>query len=412
MGIWMSELVLSPPQFNIISSNKRFKVAVAGRRFGKTYAAIASLLVGAGEPDTINWFVAPTYRQAKQIAWRMLKRLTPATWAGKANETDLTLRFPWGSEISLRGADKPDSLKGVSLNSVVLDEYALMDGSAWEEVFRPALADKQGSALFIGTPKGYNHFYDLWVTAATRGESWGAWSYTTAQGGNVTEEELAAAKAEMDERIFRQEFMASFEVLSGRVYYNFSRDTHISHSIADVEPAELRVGMDFNINPMSAVLAVIVAGQLHVFDTIEIPNGNTEIMSKELLRRYPNRTIVVYPDPSGSRRVTSAPVGRTDFSILRDHGFTVISPKSAPLVVDRVNEVNALFRNKDGQARCFVSPRAKPLIKALEGLTYKEGTNFPDKTTGLDHMADALGYLIHSEFPMSCNLAFSQHFPL
>lgn len=391
------KIKLSGPQHSIMRSKKRFRVVVAGRRFGKTFLAIGYLLERAAIPGTTNWLVAPTYRQAKQIAWKMLRRLCPPTWKYTANESDLTLTFPWGSEISLRGADNPDSLRGVALHSVVLDEYADMDSSAWPEVLRPALADTKGSALFIGTPKGYNHFYDLWSAAHER-EDWGAWSYTTEEGGNVDPEEIAAARAELDERTFRQEFMASFETLSGRVYRAFER----AQNVADVTDngTDLLIGMDFNVDPMSAVVGVRCADQLHILDEIEIPNGNTEIMSAEINRRYGGRRIQVFPDPSGQGRRTAAPVGVTDHAILRSAGFQVIAPKQAPLVVDRINETNGLMRNANGVVRCFIHPRCKRLIRCLEGLTYKEGTSVPDKSLGLDHLPDALGYLIHSEFPI------------
>ena len=396
----MSDRVrLSRPQGKVYRSRKRFRVVCAGRRFGKTFLAVNYLLEGAEEPNTVNWYVAPTYRQAKQIAWKMLKQLTPSDWVSTWNETDLTAHLVNGSEISLRGADNPDSLRGVSLNRVVLDEYADMTSEAWTEVLRPALADKQGGALFIGTPKGFNHFYDLWTEAHTR-ENWAAWKFTTADGGNVPLSEIESARAELDDRTFRQEFCASFETMAGRVYQNFERAANVRDDIQDVPSLPLMVGMDFNICPMSAVLAVRPAGQLHVFGEIEINNGNTELMAAEIKRRYPSRVVKVYPDPSGNARKSSAPVGQTDFAILRAAGFQVIAPASAPLVVDRINETNAMFRNAAGEARGFVSPKAKTLIRCLEGLTWKAGTSAPDKGLGLDHMPDALGYLIHSEFPI------------
>ena len=395
---------LSSPQARVYRSTARFKVVCAGRRFGKTFLAINYLLNKAETKGTINWYVAPTYRQAKQIAWKMLKRLTPADWVESWNETDLTAHLHNGAEISLRGADNPDALRGVSLNSAVLDEYADMSPDVWNEVLRPALADSQGGALFIGTPKGFNHFHDLWVLAHER-IGWQAWGFTTAEGGNVTPSEIEAARAELDERTFRQEFMASFETLAGRIYQTFERSIHVRSDIVDVPSLPLMVGLDFNVNPMSACLSVKPGGQLHTFGEIEIPNGNTELMVAEIQRRFPARPVLVYPDPSGNARKTSAPVGQTDFSLIKAAGFKIIAPQAAPLVVDRINEVNALFRNAAGDARGFVHPSCKMLIKGLEGMTWKEGTSAPDKSLGLDHMTDAFGYLVHSEFPLVLRIA-------
>lgn len=399
----VAHIRLSDPQMDVLESPARFKVICAGRRFGKTYLAISYLLsqVKKGR-DKSHWYVAPTYRQAKQIAWKQLKRLMPKGWAVSWNESDLTVHIINGCEISLRGADNPDSLRGVSLASAVLDEYADMPSMAWSEVLRPALADQQGGALFIGTPKGYNHFYDLWTAAQSR-EGWAAWSFTTADGGNVALEEIESAKAELDERTFKQEFLARFETLSGRVFQAFERSDNVKEVYDN--GADLYIGMDFNVDPMSAVVGVKVGEQLHIFAELEIPNGNTELMAQELKRRYPSRRAMVFPDPSGQGRRTSSPIGVTDHALLRSAGFIVVAPKQAPLVVDRVNEMNALFKNADGVRRCFVSPRCPKLIRCLEGLTYKDGTSVPDKSLGLDHLPDALGYLIHSEFPIIRKIA-------
>ncbi len=408
----MTGITLTKPQAKVFRSAARFRVVCAGRRFGKTYLALSYLLYQAMKsPGTMNWYIAPTYRQAKQIAWKMLKRLMPVGQVKTWNETDLTANLRNDSEISLRGADNPDSLRGVSLNSAVLDEYADMCADAWFEVLRPALADRQGGALFIGTPKGFNHFHDLWTLAHDRPD-WEAWSFTTADGGNVAVSEIEAARAELDERTFRQEFMASFETLAGRVYQAFERSVHVRADIMDVPSLPLLVGLDFNVNPMSAVLSVKPGGQLHTFGEVEIHNGNTELMVAEIRRRYPSRPVQVYPDPSGNARKTSAPVGQTDFSLIKAAGFRVIAPLAAPLVVDRINEVNAVFRNASGEVRAFIHPACKMLIKGMEGLTWKEGTSAPDKSLGLDHMCDAYGYLVHSEFPLISRTATTRELRL
>lgn len=334
----------------------------------------------------------------------MLRGFLPPEAVASRNETDLSLTLINGSIISLRGADNYDSLRGVGLDALVLDEYADMAAEVWTEVLRPALSDKLGSALFIGTPAGFNHLYDLWIEADSKPD-WKAWQFTTADGGNVPPEELEAARLDLDERTYNQEYLASFESLTGRVYYEFDRHLNVSADLIDTG-AELLVGMDFNIAPMSAVIGVKAGSdQLHILDEIVIMNGNTELMCDAINQRYPNRRVLVYPDPSGRARKTSSPVGQTDFSILAAHGFRVLSPPSAPLVVDRNNEVNAMFKNARGERRLFVHPRCKTLIKCLDGLTYKEDTSQPDKTLGLDHLPDALGYLVHYEFPIAGKLS-------
>ena len=148
---------LSTAQQEIADDNHRFRVVVAGRRFGKTHLAIRELCYYGRIPDREVWYIAPTYRQAKQIVWRKLKhRLQDLRWIKKINESELSIILKNGSTIALKGADNADSLRGVGLDFMVMDEFADIDPEAWYETLRPTLSDKQGGALFIGTPKGLN----------------------------------------------------------------------------------------------------------------------------------------------------------------------------------------------------------------------------------------------------------------
>lgn len=189
---------------------------------------------------------------------------------------------------------------------------------------------------------------------------------------------------------------------NGRVYSSFKNrpypDGNLDESVEDTK-GELLVGMDFNVNPMSAVVGVRAVDELLVLDAIEIQTSNTEEMAAELRRRYPNRRVIVCPDPAGKQRKTSAPVGQTDFTILQRHGFTVRSPNAAPPVVDRINNAQAMYLDATtGRRRVRIHPRATPLLTALANLTYKEGTSQPDKRSGFDHLCDAMDYLLWQEF--------------
>lgn len=395
-------LRMTAPQMRILRSPKRFVAVVAGRRFGKTHLAAVKIFVKAvNVPQSVSWYLAPTFAMAKDIMWPKLKEIIHPGYVLAQDQTELTLRLLNGSVIGCRSADNPDRLRGPGLDLVVFDEAAYMQKGVWD-VVRPALADKCGEALFISTPSGFNWFYDL-VTAARADAAWDVFEYTTADGGNVSPEEIEAARASMDERIFRQEFLASFESLAGRVYYAFDRKKHV-RKLEDNRDLPLLVGLDFNINPMSAVFAVKCGGQIHVFDECEIPSGNTEDMVRHIQRRFSGRKVRVYPDPTGNARKTSAPVGQTDFTILRKAGFQVLAPAHPYMVADKINTVNAAFQNANGEARLFIDPKCYSLCKALEGLTYRQGTSEPDKSSGLDHITDALGYLVLYEMPISARL--------
>src|SRR5229473_960497 len=192
-------------QWRVFRHVARFRVLAAGRRFGKTYLALTELCRAAWGPGRAVWYVAPTYKQAKRITWAPLKQMTRAYWAAKPNESDLRIELISGGSIALRGADNYDALRGDGLDFIVLDEYASMAPQAWSEVLRPALSDRRGRALFIGTPKGFNHFYDLFQNAGSQPD-WAAFQFTTEQGGNVAREELEGAARELDERTYPRSF--------------------------------------------------------------------------------------------------------------------------------------------------------------------------------------------------------------
>ena len=179
-----ADLSLRFAQGEVFQSRDRFRVLVAGRRFGKSYLSCIELLRGAIEkPGETYFYCAPTYRMAKDIAWKTLKQLVPKVWVKSKNESDLKIELVNGSMIELKGTENAMALRGRSLSGCVLDEAAFMDSGVWFEVLRPALADKQGWALFISTPEGTaSWFYDLWCFAGEDDNDWKRWSYTTIEG--------------------------------------------------------------------------------------------------------------------------------------------------------------------------------------------------------------------------------------
>jgi hypothetical protein len=367
-------LKLRHAQGEVFNSDKRFRVLVAGRRFGKSYLSCIELLKAAIEkPGEVYFYCAPTYRMAKDIAWKVMKQLVPQPWIKQKNESDLKIELINGSTIELKGTENAMALRGRSLAGVVMDEAAFMDAGVWFEVIRPALADKQGWALFISTPEGTaSWFYDLWcyVEEDETGD-WARWSYTTIQGGNVPPEEVEAARAQLDPRTFRQEFEASFENLSGLVAINFSEE-NINKTIEDIPQLPLFIGLDFNVDNMSAVFGVRVGDDLHVFD--------------ELIM---------------------AGVGLTDHAILRKSGLKVSTPKSPWKIRDKVNCVNTAILDGTGTRRLYIHPRCKETIKSLRTLVYDDN-GLPNKKLGVDHCFDALGYLCLQKFNLNKGIKIGQ----
>jgi hypothetical protein len=392
-------MALSPAQQTIVKSLSRFRVVIAGRRFGKTHISIREICKHAKEPNKEVWYIAPSYKMAKQIVWKKLKnRLNDLNWVAKINETELTLHLKNGSVISLKGADNYDSLRGVGLDFIVLDEFADISPDAWYETLRPTLSDKQGRALFIGTPKGIGNWsYEIYQNSQNS-QDWESFTYTTLEGGRVPQSEIEAARRDLDERTFRQEYMASFETFSGRIYYGFDRALNVV-KYEGTTPQVLYVGMDFNIDPMSAVIATRIGDTLHIIDEVRLFSSNTQEMVDELKQRFPRSKLWVYPDPAGNQRKTSAG-GTTDITILNNSGFVVKAPRSHTPVRDRINAVNSRLCSATSIRNLIIDPKCKYTIEGLERQVYKEGTSQPDKDNGYDHMNDAIGYMVDYLFPV------------
>ena len=389
---------LTKPQAEVIKDSARFRILITGRRFGKTFLAIHELARFARFPNRKVWYVAPTYRQAKAICWQeLVQRLRKHNWVSEVNNSDLTVILRNNSRISLRGADNENSLRGIGLDFLVMDEFADISPVAWYEVLRPTLSDTQGHALFCGTPRGFGNWgYDMYVKGQSDKE-WQSFKFTTLEGLQVPKEEIEQAKEDLDERTFQQEYMASFVNYAGMIYYNFDRNKNIIDNYSNPYKT-LHIGLDFNVDPMCAVVSVIENDRIIIIDEIQIWSSNTNEMVEEIKSRYKNKS-VIYPDPSARQRKTSAG-GLTDLAILKNAGFEVRSRNSAPLVRDRINSVNAKLKNAKGINSLFILKSCKNVIKSIERQIYKEGTHIPDKDSGYDHFNDALGYMVEYNFPL------------
>lgn len=400
-----SILFLHKKQMEVYQARSRFKVVVAGRRWGKTQLSKISIIKYARVRDRLIWYVAPSYRMAKQIMWPELIAALPKKWIAKINETTMTVRLVNGTRIELKGADNPDSLRGVGIHFLVMDEVQDIDPEAWTKVLRPTLASTGGHALFIGTPKAYNFLYELytlgqkWENQASG--TWMSWQFPTITSPFIPPEEIEAARADMDAKSFAQEFEASFETMSGRVYHPFDRAVHVRECRFNPQ-LPIWVGQDFNIDPMSSVIMQPQEdGSVWVIDEVVLFGSNTEEAAEEIERKYWRHTkkIVLYPDPAGQYRQHAR--GESDLDIFREKGFARQKfHRKHPPIADRVNAVNRMLRSADGQVRLFIDPRVKSLIQSLEQTIYKQGCRDIDKDAGTEHSADALGYCIQYQFPV------------
>jgi hypothetical protein len=389
---------LSETQKIVAQDNHRYRVVVSGRRWGKTTLAIREMCKIAREPNKEIYYLAPTYRMCRTILFKRLKKkLLDLRWVTKINETNLEFNLKNGSTISLKGADNPDSLRGVSLSAAIFDEFAFMDRDVWDLVIRPSLADQEGSALFITTPVGKSNWaFDLFNMEQDHPDTWRSFSFTTLQGGFVSETEIAAAREEMSEQQFKQEFEASFVTSSNQVAWAWSRE-----NIRRLEKPDLKIihcGIDFNNSPITAAIYVQHGEEMYQIDEVHMLNSHTQDLAEEILRRYPTSKKFAYPDPSGKARKTSAS-GATDFTILESYGFIIKAPNHHDPVRDRINSYNARLCSATGIRRLFIDPKCKYTVESLEKFCFKEGTQIPDKGQW-DHMFDAASYCIQYMFPL------------
>ena len=369
----------------ILKDKTRYKILSCGRRWGKSYFSILFLLSTPLKRNERRWIVFPTYRQAKMVSWSILKDIF-AKKDVSINETELSITFDNGAKIELKGADKPDSLRGVSTTMVVMDEYSYMKENVWGEIIQPTLAETKGSALFVGTPTGVqNHFYDLFVKGQSKGGDYKSWQFTTLEGGFISEEEVENAKKNLDKRTFEQEYLASFLTAANRAAYNFNRDYHCK--VMDKSP-RMFWGIDFGVaSYMTAILMCEnTAGEVYVFDEIGLQNSNTFELAKLMQEKAPG--LPVYPDPAGKARTSNST--KSDHMILQESGFTVISKKANPTQKDRLNALNKMLEDATGKHRLFVNPKCKNLIRDLELCTMENGQIL--KTETLSHFLDALCY--------------------
>lgn len=400
----------------------RFRDAVCGRRFGKTFLGKAEMRRAARLAMTWNvsvedeiWYAAPTFKQAKRVFWRRLKQAIPKHWIhGKPNETECSITLKTGHIIRIVGLDSYDNLRGSGLFFILIDEWADCPYVAWEEVIRPMLSTCKywiegilyvgGHALRIGTPKGFNHCYDTYLDGQGKEPDHKSWLYTTVQGGNVPESEIDAARRNLDPRTFRQEYEASFENYQGVIYYCFDR--RLNNTDATVQPGEeLHIGMDFNVGKMAAIVYVVRNDQPYAVD--EIVNAfDTPAMILKISQRYAGHEIYIYPDATGQGRKTNN-ASQSDLSLLKDAEFIVRVNTTNPSVRDRINSMNAMLCNTYDERRLKVNTDKCPTFtQSLERQVWNEKGE-PDKTGDFDHPNDAGGYFIAYKYPIKKNTVTS-----
>ena len=255
----MLKVKLHSGQTEVVNDPHRFKVVCAGRRWGKSLVSRMALLKWASEKEGLYWIVSPTFQQGKDIHWFQGFRLEiPKLYIKRVNEADLTLDLSNGSRIQLKSAENPDRLKGVKLNGLIVDEIATMRDWdwVWQEALRPTLTDFSAPAMFISSPKGYNHFYELFLKE-NQDPQFKSFKFTSYDNPFIPTEELDSARLTLTEDYFAQEYLAEFKTYTGLVYKCFSRLMHVKE-LPDFKPIYYIRGLDKGFrNPTACALIAV-----------------------------------------------------------------------------------------------------------------------------------------------------------
>lgn len=400
---------------------KRFVAVPAGRGSGKTELAkrrlVRFLPIGKAWHDPRYFYGAPTTDQAKMIAWDHLQELIPANWIEDIDRSMLRIITRFGSELWIRGMDKPMRVEGVQWDGCVLDESCDLKRGTFTRNVLPMLMHREGWCWRIGIPKRqgpsakeYRAFYE----DACDGKIPDSAGFRWPSSDILTAEAIKLAQASMDVKDFREQFQATFETAGGQLFYAFDRRFN-------VRPCQYRpnsaliIGSDFNVDPMAWVIGHRKDKErIEWIDEIWSRDTNTRQALDVLWEKYQRHIggFEFYGDATSSQRHTSA--SKSDYQqILLDERFrkagrTLHYPRADPRRLNRFAACNMLLCNAAGERRMFIDPKCVHLIDDLESRYCPPGESFPQDSGDLGHMTDAMGYAVYVLFPLSFSVVPDQ----
>lgn len=370
-------------QKGIAKDPHRFRVVCCGRRFGKTVLAIDQIKACLSRPNARVAYVAPTYQQARDIAWEQLRR--DLIEVGKANESRLEIHLVNGSILFLRGWESIETLRGQKFDFIVLDEVAMMRNfwSNWQEIIRPTLTDTRGEALFISTPKGFNHFYDLF-NLEHKDSDFKSFRFTTRDNPHIPKDEIDKAEKELTEDRFAQEYLADFRKSEGLVYKEFNRERHLYERMPDLQFVKSIGAVDFGFTNPAAVLTIRKDRNAIYWVTDEwYKTGRTDAQIADYVAAL--RFEECYPDPESASGIEE----------LRRRGVNVREVvKNKDSIRNGINTVREMLNTN----RLRIHTSCSNLIWELETYSYPESK--PDRNEEEnpvkenDHALDALRYAL------------------
>jgi len=395
---------LLPHQKTFCDDMEHRKLAlVCGFGAGKTVGLVAkATMLAAMNVGHVSALFEPTHSMLVDILVRTCNELfdqwqIPFSYRASP-QPSFTLEFAEGTHtILLRTMLTYQRLRGQNLCAIGFDEADTVPKRDAEQAMNMALARLRSGNI--------QQFY-----ATTTPEGHG-WAFDTFKKNAKTDTRLIQAKTSDNkylpegfiqslienypEQLIKAYLNGEFVNLTMGAVYRFDRNVHVSNQLLNYKNEILRIGIDFNIQNTNCVIGVRDGNKLVIIDEITKMH-DTDALAKEILRRYPNQKILIYPDASGSNRSTNS--SQTDIAILEGYGFTNMSPRSNPPIRDRVSAVNSLLKNGKGEVRLAISPCCRTLIECFELQAYDEKTGEPDKQNNYDHLLDCIGYLIWREF--------------
>ena len=398
-----------------VPNGLRYPVVPAGRRSGKTERFKRFLAKQAMKNANEKYFAAaPTYAQAKKIFWDDLKLMTfSSTHSRKPSETELKIFLPNGTEIHVLGLDKPERIEGINWTGGGIDEIADIKSAAVEANIMPALntvdprrPDYRAWCWFLGVPDGLNHYYDMATYAESETDpDWGLFHWKSSE--ILPADVIAAAKRTMSAKQFKQEYEASFETATGRIYEDYG---HANHTSREIQPHEQLMWMhDQNYTPLSSAVGVRDDTGLYLLDEIVLTSAISKQSAMEFVERFKdhdNKHVLLYGDPAG--RAGEKHGHASDYTdmedVLRASGWTYDRrvKRSHPAIKDRQNSVRAKIKTADGYISLYVNPKkAKWCDKGLSTVQLQEGSTFQeDQKNQYQHITTAIGYCIDYEWPI------------
>ena len=373
----------------------RFTVVCAHRRFGKTMASINQLIHSAVKCDKPNprfAYISPTYKQSKIVAFDMLKEFTRPLGA-EINIAELRVDFLNGRRISLYGADNPDSLRGIYLDGCIIDEVAQVPRSLWTDVVRPALADRKGWALFIGTPAGQNYFKELRDLAGSGEPNWNLLEFKASDTGILDQEELDSALKLMGQDKFNQEFMCSFQApVEGAYYGKDINQLEADGRITDIAREDLCktfCALDLGMGDSTAMWVCQLAGQeIRIIDFLENHGVGLDYYANWLRQNNYDKFEQLLPHDVQVRELGT---GKSRKEMLEESGLSIT-------VVPRLSVDDGIQAVRRILPRCWFDKKTKQGLDALRNYRreYDDKRDvFYDKPIHdwCSHAADAFRYL-------------------